>query len=119
MPGSSGSSPCAPRTGARLPADRVRLLGLVRHELAIAFRAAQLREELAGEQALLAAILDSATEGIVAVDERRRVVRVNRAAVPLLGGRVPPAGAPCETVLRCRTATGCGAANGAGSRRCW
>ena len=91
----------APEEGARLPADRVRLLGLVRHELAIAFRAAQLREELAGEQALLAAILDSTTEGIVAVDERRRVVRVNRAAVPLLGGRVPPAGAPCETVLRC------------------
>ena len=90
-----------PEDGARLPADRVRLLGLVRHELAIAFRAAQLREELAGEQALLAAILDSTTEGIVAVDERRRVVRVNRAAVPLLGGRVPPAGASCETVLRC------------------
>jgi PAS domain S-box-containing protein len=90
-----------PEDGARLPVDRVRLLGLVRHELAIAFRAALLREELAGEQALLAAILDSATEGIVAVDDRRRVVRVNRAAVALLGGRVPPAGAPCETVLRC------------------
>jgi len=90
-----------PEDGALLPADRVRLLGLVRHELAIAFRAAQLREELAGEQALLAAILDSTTEGIVAVDERRRVVRVNRAAVPLLGGRVPPAGATCEMVLRC------------------
>ena len=90
-----------PEEGARLPADRVRLLGLVRHELAIAFSAAQLREELAGEQALLAAILDSTTEGIVAVDEQRRVVRVNRAAVPLLGGRVPPVGELCETVLRC------------------
>ena len=90
-----------PEEGAQLPADRVRLLGLVRHELAIAFSAAQLREELAGEQALLAAILDSTTEGIVAVDEQRRVVRVNRAAVPLLGGRVPPVGELCETVLRC------------------
>ena len=29
------------------------------------------------------------------------MVRVNRAAVPLLGGRVPPVGALCETVLRC------------------
>jgi signal transduction histidine kinase len=77
-----------PAEGSRLPADRVRLLALV-------------REELAGEQALLAAILDSTAEGIVAVDERRRVVRVNRAAVPFLGGRVPPAGSSCETVLRC------------------
>jgi signal transduction histidine kinase len=90
-----------PEDGAQLPADRVRLLGLVRHELAIAFRAAQLREELAGEQALLAAILDSTTEGILAVDEQRRVVRVNLAAVALLGGRVPPPGASCEVVLRC------------------
>jgi PAS domain S-box-containing protein len=90
-----------PAEGEELPADRIRLLGLVRHELAIAFRAAQLREELAGEQALLAAILDSANEGIVAVDERRRVVRVNRAAVALLGGRVPDAGASCEAVLAC------------------
>ncbi len=95
-----------PEDGARLPADRVRLLGLVRHELAIAFRSALLREELAGEQALLAAILDSTTEGILAVDERRRVVRVNRAAVQLLGGRVPPAGASCETVLRCASPEG-------------
>ena len=90
-----------PADGRPLPPDRIRLLALVRHELAIAFRAAQLREELAGEQALLAAILDGASEGIVAVDERRRVVRVNRAAVALLGGRVPPAGAPCSAVLRC------------------
>ncbi len=90
-----------PADGARLPADRIRLLGLVRHELAIAFRAAQLREQLAGEQALLAAILDGASEGIVAVDERRRVVRLNRAATALLGGRIPPAGSTCEAVLRC------------------
>jgi signal transduction histidine kinase len=95
-----------PRDGERLPADRIRLLGLVRHELAIALRAAQLREELAGEQALLAAILDSANEGIVAVDDRRRVVRVNRAAVALLGGRRPAAGATCETVLACRDGDG-------------
>ena len=42
-----------PPRGASLPPDRIRLLALVRHELAIAFRAAQLRDTLAGEQALL------------------------------------------------------------------
>jgi signal transduction histidine kinase len=94
-----------PADGARLPADRIRLLSLVRHELAIALRAAQLREELASEQALLAAILDGATEGIVAVDRARRVVRVNRAAVELLGGQPPQAGTTCELVLGCRRGT--------------
>jgi signal transduction histidine kinase len=91
-----------PPEGKRLPADRIRLLALVRHELAIAFRAAQLREELASEQAMLAAILDGASEGIVAVDERRRVVRVNRAAVALLDGRTSDPGTSCEEVLGCR-----------------
>lgn len=90
-----------PADGAELAPDRLRLLGLVRHELAIAFRAVQLRAALAGEQALLAAILDGATEGIVAVDERRSVIRVNRAAVSLLGGRLPARSATCETVLGC------------------
>jgi len=90
-----------PADGEQLPPDRVRLLGLVRHELAIAFHAGQLREALAGEQALLAAILDGANEGILAVDERRRMVRLNRAAVSLLGGRVPAGAATCETVLGC------------------
>lgn len=94
-----------PPEAERLPADRIRLLALVRHELAIALRAAQLREELAREQALLAAILDGATEGIVAVDRARRVVRVNRAAVALLGGRLPEPGTTCEQVLGCRRGT--------------
>jgi signal transduction histidine kinase len=94
-----------PPDGERLPPDRIRLLALVRHELAIALRAAQLRAELAGEQALLAAILDGATEGIVAVDRARRVVRVNRAAVALLGGRLPEPGTTCELVLGCRRGT--------------
>jgi signal transduction histidine kinase len=92
-----------PAEGRPLPADRIRLLALVRHELAIAFRAAQLREALGGEQALLAAILDGASEGIVAVDDHRRVVRVNRAAVALLGGRPPAPGATCAAVLGCGT----------------
>jgi len=91
-----------PATGRPLPDDRIRMLAMVRHELAIAFRAAQLRERLAREQGLLAAILDGAGEGILAVDARRQVVRLNRAAITLLGGRAPTAGATCAAVLRVR-----------------
>jgi PAS domain S-box-containing protein len=101
-----------PPTGATLPPDRIRLLALVRHELAIAFRAAQLRDTLAGEQALLAAILDGANDGIVAVDDERRVVRVNRAAWSLIGDRSDAASATCRDLL------GCDVAAGADSLRC-
>ena len=90
-----------PGEAGSLPADRVRLLGLVRHELAIAFRAAQLRETLAGEQAMLAAILDGANDGIVAVDDGRRVVRVNRAAWALMGGKRARGAATCRELLGC------------------
>jgi len=90
-----------PPEGAWLPEDRIRLLALVRHELAIAFRAAQLRQTLKGEQALLAAILDGANDGIVAVDDRRRVVRVNRAAWSLIGGRREAEEATCRDLLGC------------------
>lgn len=90
-----------PPEGISLPPDRVRLLALVRHELAIAFRAAQLRETLKREQALLAAILDGANDGIVAVDESRRVVRVNRAAWSLLGGRRSDEPRTCRDLLGC------------------
>ena len=93
-----------PGDDVELPPDRVRLLALVRHELAIAFRAAQLRHALAGEQALLAAILDGVNEGIVAVDERRRVIRVNRAAAALLGSGAPAGSATCESILGCTQA---------------
>ena len=90
-----------PPEGEALPPDRVRLLALVRHELAIAFRAAQLRQTLAGEQALLAAIFDGANDGIVAVDDQRRVVRVNRAAWSLLGGRRSVGAETCRDLLGC------------------
>ncbi len=90
-----------PPEGASLPPDRIRLLALVRHELAIAFRAAQLRDTLAGEQALLAAILDGANDGIVAVDDERRVVRVNRAASTLLGGHREDGDGTCRELLGC------------------
>jgi PAS domain S-box-containing protein len=94
-----------PADGASLPPDRIRLLALVRHELAIAFRAAQLRDTLAGEQALLAAILDGANDGIVAVDDERRIVRVNRAASSLLGDRGGDPPGTCRELLGCDVAT--------------
>lgn len=104
-----------PPDGGELPPDGIRLLALVRHELAIAFRGAQLREALAREQALLAAILDGVNDAIVAVDDRRQVVRVNPAAATLLGG--PRAR---QRTLTCRELLGCGpvrAADGAGEER--
>lgn len=91
-----------PPAGQDLPAEGARLLALVRHELAIAFQAAQLRAALAGEQALLAAILDGANDGIVAVDRECRVVRVNRAALTLLGASaVVPTSRTCRELLGC------------------
>ena len=92
-----------------------RFLPRVRHELAIAFRAAQLRETLTRERSLLSAILDGATDAIVAVDGQRIVVRLNQAALALLD--VPPENvpAPCHELLGCTV----GAAAGAGARpRC-
>ncbi len=65
--------------------DRFRYLVGVRQELAVTLRAAQLRASLASEQAMLAAILDDAMDAIVAVDARRRVVRLNAAAAALVG----------------------------------
>ncbi len=79
----------------------LRFLPRVRHELAIAFRAAQLRETLAHERSLLAAILDGATDAIVAVDEKRRVVRLNRAALALLDASPETAPTPCHELLGC------------------
>ncbi|TAM78160.1 MAG: hypothetical protein EPN50_01675, partial [Chloroflexota bacterium] len=54
-----------------LAPDHARFLSLVRHELAIAFRAAQLRETLDHERAVLGAILEGARDAIVAVDAER------------------------------------------------
>ena len=87
----------------------------VRHELAIAFRATQLRETLTRERSLLSAILDGATDAIVAVDGQRMVVRLNPAALGLLD--VPPESvpAPCRELLGCEPGT---AAEHGGRPRC-
>ena len=88
--------------GAPLETDHARYLATVRLELAVTLRAAQLRASLAREQATLAAILDGATDAIVAVDAGRRVVRLNAAAAGLVG---TPAQA--GTGMRCSEFLGC------------
>ncbi len=90
-----------PAPGGRLASDHARLLGLVRHELATALRAAQLREMLVRERAMLSAILDGASDAIVAVDAGLCVVRVNPAALALLDV-ANPVGMTCESLLGCR-----------------
>ncbi len=80
----------------------VGFLALVRHELAIAFRSAQLRAALDHERAFLSAILDGASDAILAVDGRRLVVRHNPAAVALLGlGDGTMVGLGCRVYLGC------------------
>ncbi|MDA8203458.1 MAG: ATP-binding protein [Chloroflexi bacterium] len=90
-------APAGPRRGGERPA----FLPRVRHELAMAFRGAQLREALAHERSLLSAILDGATDAIVAVDSERRVVRLNPAALALLDVTPESVPAACRHLLGC------------------
>jgi signal transduction histidine kinase len=89
--------------GRALSPDHARYLAGVRLELAVTLRAAQLRAWLAREQATLAAILEGATDAIVAVDASRRVVRLNGAAAALVG-----TSARSGTGMRCSEFLGCG-----------
>jgi len=87
-----------------LDPGHARYLASVRQELAVTLRAAQLRGWLAREQATLAAILEGATDAIVAVDGSRRIVRLNPAAEALVGAPSRAAGGmPCEAFLGCAT----------------
>lgn len=91
-----------PATGTQLDPDGLRVVQLSRHELAVAFRSAQLRETLDRERQELTAIVDGATDAIIQVDEACRIVRINPAARQLLG----PLGADgigqhCSAVLHC------------------
>jgi len=95
-----------------LEPDHERYLATVRLELAVTLRAAQLRTSLAREQATLAAILEGATDAIVAVDAGRRVVRLNAAAAALVG---TPARA--GTGMRCSEFLGCAAPSPDAARR--
>lgn len=87
-------------TGRQVGGDHARFLSLVRHELALAFRAAQLREILVHERQMLSAILDGASDPIVAVDAASRVVRLNPAAAALLEAS-HPIGDHCGSVFGC------------------
>lgn len=91
-----------------LAASGLRFLALVRHQLAVAIRGAQLRQSLETERSELSAIIEGASDAILLVDEHRRLVRLNAAAGRLLGDAPEAAiGLTCREVLACdRTADG-------------
>jgi len=91
-----------PPEDRELDPGHVRYLSLVRRELGITFRAAQLRSTLARERATLAATLEGAIDAILAVDVDRRVVRLNAAASNLVGTSARDAiGTTCREFLGC------------------
>ena len=94
-----------PASGSPLDPEGLRVVQLSRHELAVAFRGAQLRETLDRERQELTAIVDGATDAIIQVDEACRIVRINPAARQLLGPRADDAvGRWCSEVLGCAQA---------------
>ena len=101
-----------PPPGQTLDPGHARYLGLVRRELALAFRAAQLRGALLRERATLAAILDGASDAIIAVGPDGRITRLNGAAARLVGAAEREGiGATCEAFLGCLR-------DGGGNRGC-
>jgi len=99
-----------PQPGETLDDDGLRIALLARHELAVAFTGARLREALEHERHELGAIVDGATDLILQVDIENRVVRLNPAGERLLGTTVAEAlGRPCADVLGCEVAGGHGA----------
>jgi PAS domain S-box-containing protein len=88
--------------GERLDAEGLRVIQLSRHELAVAFRSAGLRETLDRERQELTAIVEGATDAIVQVDESGRVLRVNPAAERLLAIEAgDAAGLRCVDLFDC------------------
>jgi PAS domain S-box-containing protein len=74
-----------PDRGQDLDPDGLRIVQLARHELAVAFAGARLRDVLERERHELAAIVEGATDAIVQVDAEYRVTRLNPAAERILG----------------------------------
>jgi two-component system phosphate regulon sensor histidine kinase PhoR len=93
-----------PGADASLDREGLRVVQLSRHELAVAFRGAQLREMLERERQELTAIVDGATDAIIQVDQDCRVLRINPAARQLLGAASSAVGQSCHEVLRCAAA---------------
>jgi PAS domain S-box-containing protein len=90
-----------------LDEDGLRIALLSRHELAVAFQGARLREALEREREELSAIVDGATDLILQVDEDGLVVRLNPAGERLLGTTAEAAiGRTCAEVLGCEIAGG-------------
>ena len=102
-----------PRPGRTLDPDGLRVATLARHELAVAFGGARLRETLDRERHELASVVDGATDLIVQVDEGRRIVRLNPAGAQTLG---IDAGAAVDRT--CDDVLGCEAAGGHAAERC-
>jgi len=85
-----------------IDASARRFLALVRHELAGAFRSAQLAEALEAERKELSAIIANASDAILVFDAERRVTRVNPAADRLVGNASGPnVGRSCAELYRC------------------
>lgn len=94
-----------PREGATLDEDGLRIAQLARHELAVAFAGARLREALELERHELGAIVDGATDLILQVDADGAVVRLNPAGERMLGFEAQAAlGRSCADVLGCEVA---------------
>ena len=90
-----------------LDADGLRVAQLARHELAVAFGRARLREALERERHELSAVVDGATDVILQVDDSRRVVRLNPAGERALGVDAGAAsGRTCAELLGCASAGG-------------
>ena len=108
-----GEEPPATVVGLRVPAGReldaegLRVAQLARHELAVAFGGARLREALERERHDLGAVVEGATDIIVQVDEERRIVRLNPAGERTLGiGSDAAIGRTCDEILGCAVAGG-------------
>ncbi|MGK2849501.1 MAG: ATP-binding protein [Candidatus Limnocylindrales bacterium] len=96
-----------PRPGSDLDDDGLRIALLARHELAVAFQGARLREALDHERQELEAIVDGATDLILQVDAEGRVVRLNPAGERLLGLTAQESvGRTCAEALGCEAAGG-------------
>jgi PAS domain S-box-containing protein len=94
-----------PPAGASLDEDGLRIAQLARHELAVAFAGARLREALELERHELGAIVDGATDLILQVDADGLVVRLNPAGERMLGVEADAAvGRSCADVLGCEVA---------------
>src|SRR5439155_19310106 len=97
--------------GHEIDGDGVRIAQLARHELAVAFAGARLRDIVERERHELAAVVDGATDAILQVDAERRITRLNPAAERTLGRTSEDLiGLTCAEALACDATGGHGGA---------